>query len=110
MMAIVKAKSRYSVPMSLWLVEKNQRSTKLCLWPWSSWAWELSAAAGYVDMCCLPRVCLSVTASCCYVGRDDRSDGRRDGGLRVELCGGRRGCGFFGRRGGRARGGGPSGR
>src|SRR3546814_17535622 len=73
MMAIVKLKSRYSVPMSLWLVEKNQRSTKLCLWPWSSWTWELSAAAGYVDMCCLPRVCLSVTASCCCGGPDDRS-------------------------------------
>ena len=33
MMNMTKLKIRYSVPMSLWLVEKNQRSTKLCLWP-----------------------------------------------------------------------------
>src|SRR3546814_12865461 len=89
--------------MSFWLVEKNQRSTKLCLWPWSSWTWELSAAAGYVDMCCLPRVCLSVTASCCCGGPDDRSAGRRGDGLRVQLRGGRRGIGFFDRRGGLGR-------
>ena len=36
MMNMTKLKIRYSVPMSLWLVEKNQRSKKLCLWPWSS--------------------------------------------------------------------------
>ena len=33
MMNIRKLKSRYSVPMSLWLVEKNQRSKKPCRWP-----------------------------------------------------------------------------
>ncbi|MNI12175.1 hypothetical protein D3C73_653430 [compost metagenome] len=27
---MMKLKPRYSVPMSLWLVEKNQRSKKLC--------------------------------------------------------------------------------
>src|SRR5690606_26515918 len=111
MMAIVKLKSRYSVPMSLWLVEKNHRSMKLCLWPWSSWTSVLPAAAGYVDMCCLPRVCLSVSVwlrlAC------GRSAGRR-GGRRDHLRGGGRGVGFdrrFGlgrrrrrRRGGRGRG------
>ncbi|KAG1530437.1 hypothetical protein G6F50_017319 [Rhizopus delemar] len=30
MMNMMKLKPRYSVPMSLWLVEKNQRSKKLC--------------------------------------------------------------------------------
>ena len=37
MMNITKENSRYSVPMSLWFVEKNQRSTNDCLWPWPSW-------------------------------------------------------------------------
>ncbi len=32
MMNMMKLKIRYSVPMSLWLVEKNQRSMKPCLW------------------------------------------------------------------------------
>ena len=31
-MNMMKLKTRYSVPMSLWFVEKNQRSTKLGLW------------------------------------------------------------------------------
>jgi hypothetical protein len=31
MMNITNANTRYSVPMSLWLVEKNQRSMKPCL-------------------------------------------------------------------------------
>ena len=37
MMNRTKLKTRYSVPRSLWLVEKNHRSTKPCLWAWSSW-------------------------------------------------------------------------
>src|SRR6476659_5947051 len=36
--------------MSLWFVEKNQRSTKLCLWPCSSVACESTAASKWVDM------------------------------------------------------------
>src|SRR5690606_37935377 len=32
MIAMTKLKTRYSVPMSLWFVEKNQRSMKPCLW------------------------------------------------------------------------------
>ena len=37
MMNMMKLNTRYRVPMSLWFVENNQRSTKPCLWwPWSS--------------------------------------------------------------------------
>src|SRR5690606_18231518 len=93
MITIVKLKSRYSVPMSLWLVEKNQRSMKPCLGPWSSWTWAPSAAAGYVDMM-LPT---SDAWSVCACGR---SACRGDGGLRVHPRGGGSGFGL-GLRGGR---------
>ena len=38
---IVNANSRYSVPMSLWLVAKTQRRQP-CGAPWSSWSWSWS--------------------------------------------------------------------
>ena len=37
-MSIVKLKSRYSVPMSLWLVANTQRRQPVGAWSWWSWA------------------------------------------------------------------------
>jgi len=59
MMNIVKENSRYSVPMSLWLVEKNQRSTKPWWWPW--WSWWCSASVW--AMALLPLECVCVAAA-----------------------------------------------
>ena len=59
MVTIVKENSRYSVPMSLWLVENSQRSTKPCLWPWSS-AWWRSAVVGVLDMASAWNTCVVV--------------------------------------------------
>ncbi len=52
MIAIRNANPRYRVPMSLWLVEKNQRSMKPCLWPWASW-WSATGVVAAIAYLCV---------------------------------------------------------
>src|SRR5690348_4810649 len=66
--------SKYSVPMSLWLVDMNQRSKKL--W-WCSW-W---TACAVLDMVRILKECLAAFVAASTLGRNRF--------LRFHLCGAR---------------------